>query len=318
MGSILRFSLAVSALVAACSTQGSGLDSESHFACNSDADCAVHDGRPVCVEHVCEPPDGSMPVSGGSTARGGAGATHMTGGAGGTGGRGVAGSGGMSPALPDATPPREAGPDTGPPVVDAGVCNQCTSALTPEQSLDCYCRTHDCDRDLAAALADPNWQFFYEGCSLLTVEVDLGLDVQTESFDRSGRLVGAAYLPDFSGDKCVSPIDPSGGRVAGGHYISPFRPDCAWKNQCVLREVADGGGRGDRCNQDALLSEVGADAGPPCATGEILASVCTSCLAGCGRRELKCVMTCGTTADCTAAHVTGTCVDSICQEFCPF
>ena len=85
---------------------------------------------------------------------------------------------------------------------------------------------------------------------------------------------------------------------------------------CTLTAPVDGGP--SRCNLDALLSKSGVDAGPPCAAGEVRASVCTSCLAGCGQRELECVKTCNTQDDCTAAHATGTCMDSICQEFCPF
>src|SRR5262252_3012530 len=147
MARTLRLSIVVSMLLAACATKRSGLDSESHFACNSDADCAAHDGYPVCEEHLCVATDAGKPATTSSGGDGsgakGVGGSGAVSGAGGASGHGAAGAGGTSPTLPDAMPPPP--PDTGLP----DLCHQCTTSLSPQLSLDCYCRSHSCDRDLA-------------------------------------------------------------------------------------------------------------------------------------------------------------------------
>jgi hypothetical protein len=323
---MLRFSIAVSTLFVACATKTSGLDSESHFACNSDADCAVHAGLSVCVEHVCEPPNASTSLSDASLGTGGrstmntagGGAVNMTGGAG---GRGDAGTGGRSSTTPDATSP-------GTP--DAGICQKCFSDLAPQQSLDCYCRSHVCDADLAAALVNPKWARFDAGCGGFLIRSDLSRpDGQLEGFDASGRLVAAESWnlvsdSDASGSRCLTPNDDPQGWALGGmapaspNSKTPFEYTCPPSSTtvCALNEPTDAGL--ERCNLDALLGKSGVDAGSLCRAGEVRASVCTSCLAGCAEREDKCVRTCESDAECIAAHATGTCVDNICQEFCPF
>ena len=53
-----RIGYVVVATVAAfigCATKRSGLDSESHFACDSNADCAEHAPNLACVERRCVP-----------------------------------------------------------------------------------------------------------------------------------------------------------------------------------------------------------------------------------------------------------------------
>ena len=137
-----------------------------------------------------------------------------------------------------------------------------------------------------------------------------------EAFDRSGRLVGAMNWNDALGPECISPNDNSEGFAAGGNSFVPYENPCTSITSRALNEPPDAGLQ--RCNLDAVLSEIGVDAGPPCAAGEVRANVCTTCLAGCGRRELKCVKSCDTQEDCTAANAPGTCMASVCQEFCPF
>ena len=142
------------------------------------------------------------------------------------------------------------------------------------------------------------------------------LSGQMEAFDRSGRLVGAMNWNDALGPECISPNDNSEGFAAGGNSFVPYENPCTSITSRALNEPPDAGLQ--RCNLDAVLSEIGVDAGPPCAAGEVRANVCTTCLAGCGRRELKCVKSCDTQEDCTAANAPGTCMASVCQEFCPF
>jgi len=57
MSRVLRWSM-VAALAAACSN--SDLDSESHFLCSRDADCATIVGRPVCAGGQCEAAEGGL------------------------------------------------------------------------------------------------------------------------------------------------------------------------------------------------------------------------------------------------------------------
>lgn len=296
MGSTLRFTMALSSLLVACATKGSGLDSESHFACSSDTDCTVHVGRTVCVEHVCEPSDAATKETGGSGGGGGGGAQSTSGGTGGT-----------SSIMPDATPPTL--PEAGLPAVDGGICQKCTRDLTPEQSLACYCRAHSCDADLATALANPKWESVDQGCNLVVVHVDFGrgLSGQMEAFDGSGRLVGAMKWNDVFGPQCISPNDGSEGEAAGGNYFLPQETTCNSTTTCTLAPSVDGGP--GRCDVNALLSE----AGPPCAPGEVRTRICNTCLT-CDRVP-RCVRTCTTNADCTAPDV---CMGSLCQQFCPF
>jgi hypothetical protein len=143
-----------------------------------------------------------------------------------------------------------------------------------------------------------------------------------EAFDPvSGALIGALTWSDVVRPGCITPIGETivdSNAAAGRDFYYPARNTCPTLKLCALRADGDGGfGSPRRCDIDAILTGVGIDAGT-CPEGLVRASVCTQCLSGCNRRNLVCAAPCTATQDCRTAGVSGTCVDSICQDFCPF
>jgi hypothetical protein len=325
MKSGLRLSLILSGVVVACASQSRGLDSESHFQCKLDADCSARGVHSVCVENRCLDttrdggPDSSAGTGGGSGMGGGGAARTGTGAVAGR--SAMAGNGGGGTGARGPRDPGDAAPDVG----DAGgpLCQRCTSTLTPQQSLDCYCAANGCDPTLADALNNRKWAFLERGCGHIYAWNAGGAGGgEMEAFDpATGRLIGAMTWGDVGNRTCIMPVyGPGNGTTAGGtgfDFVS-YEETCPEAVNCALFPFDGGFIEAPLCSTDEILTQVGLEAGAPCSEGQIRASVCTLCASGCNRREVQCTRTCHTPADCTSSGAGSACVDRVCQLFCPF
>jgi hypothetical protein len=89
-----------------------------------------------------------------------------------------------------------------------------------------------------------------------------------ESFERSsGRLAGAANWSDVGSGMCLSPNDDDSANAAGGsdyYFVSYETLPCDSVRRCALSAYDAGTGENwPRCDLDALLGGISADASHP-------------------------------------------------------
>jgi hypothetical protein len=117
-------------------------------------------------------------------------------------------------------------------------CHSCTKDLDPTFSLDCYCQTHECDRELSDALANSAWDYVTWGCNTVVVARRYGAgDGSMAVYDLpTRRLIGAQNWSDVSGPGCRLPSDDSEGHAVGEERLpEPYEGlDCRDQHSCNL------------------------------------------------------------------------------------